>query len=106
MSQKYLMSDYQRIFSMENLKKESALKVTKRNATNRPSKPRLNKDFNIPTESRERLHRIEQSGVTSSGKEQLGMKQRESVELKESAKNARAKESSSESHLLYLQPTV
>ena len=44
------------------------------------------KDFNIPTESRERLPRIEQSGVASSTKVPPNLKQRESVKLKGSIK--------------------
>ena len=49
------------------------------------------KDFNIPTEScpRNRLHRIEQSGVASSTKEPHNLNQRESVKLKESVQNGK-----------------
>ena len=47
----------------------------------------LFKDFNIPTESWEHLHMIEQSGVASSTKEPYNFNQRESVKLKESVKN-------------------
>ena len=46
MSQKYLMSDYQRIFSM-NLKKEITFKATKT-----PSKPRLKPASHQPYGSR------------------------------------------------------
>ena len=46
MLQKCLMSDCQRKFSMENFRKEIALKVVKRNDTKTPLKPRLR----IPTE--------------------------------------------------------
>ena len=64
---------------MENFRKEGALKMAKGNATKTPWKP-------IPTESLEQAARMEQSGITSSGKEQLSMKKRESVRLKESVK--------------------
>ena len=40
------MSDFQRKYSMENYRRESALKVTRRNATKTPSKSL--KDFDIP----------------------------------------------------------
>ena len=52
------MSDYQRKFSVVNFRKELALKVANRNAT------KTLKGFNIPYESGEQLHRIQQSGVT------------------------------------------
>ena len=45
MLQEPRMSDYQRIFSMENFRKESTIKAAKRTL-----KASL-KDFNIPTES-------------------------------------------------------
>ena len=48
MLQECRMSDYQRKVSMDNCRKETALKAAKRNATKTPLK--LLKDFNIPTE--------------------------------------------------------
>ena len=95
MLQVYQMSDYQRKFSMENFRKESALKVARRNATKTLLKSIFQKSPRI------RLQRIEQSGVASSEKDQLGMekRKRDYVKLKESAKNAKQEplESSSES---------
>ena len=44
-----LMSDFKKKSSMENYKRESALKVARRNATKSPSKPL--KDFDMPTGS-------------------------------------------------------
>ena len=72
------MSDSHRKSSMENYRRESALKVARRNATKTPSMGLGN-----------RLHRSDQSGVVSSTKEQLSMKKRESVKLKISAENAK-----------------
>ena len=55
--------------------------------------------FKAPLSPGNRLKRMEQSGIASSEKENLSMKQRESVKLKDSTKNAlaRAKGSSTES---------
>ena len=47
------------------------------------------KDFNIQTESRDDLHRIEQSGVASSTKELNNFNQRESLKLIESVKSGK-----------------
>ena len=47
------------------------------------------KDFNIPPESWERLHWIEQSGVASSEREQTTMKQRKSGKQKDNAKSSK-----------------
>ena len=47
------------------------------------------KDFNIPPESWEKLHWIEQSGVASLEREQMTMKQRESAKQKESMKSTK-----------------
>ena len=49
------------------------------------------KDFEIPMGSC-RLHRSDQSGEVSSTKEQLFMKRRESVKLKESEESAKPKQ--------------
>ena len=73
-----------KMFSMENCRKESARKVAKINATKTPLKPRLRTSiFQLSPE--DRLHRIEQSDVALS----TSLKQRESVTLKESAKNGK-----------------
>ena len=81
MLQECLMSGCQRKFSMENCRKESAHKVTKRNATKTPLKPRLRisvSQLSIWT----RLLRIEQSGVASLTKELHNLNRRESLKLK------------------------
>ena len=72
------MSDFRRKSSMENYKRENALKVARRNEDT--LKASL-KDFDIPFGSWE--HRSDQSGEFSSTKEQLSMKNRESVKLKD-----------------------
>ena len=82
MLQECLMSDCQRKFSRENLRKESALKVAKKKRL----KPRLRISTFQPGN---RLHRIELSGVASSTKELDSLKQRESVKQRESAKNGK-----------------
>ena len=70
------------------------------------------KDFEIPMGPGNRLHRSDQSGEVSSTKEQLFMKRRESVKLKESkAKRAQSQNKCAtirlyDIDLLYLQPTV
>ena len=88
MLQGCLLSDCQRKFSMENFRKKSALNVAKTNATKTPLKPCLRiSTFQLSHENR--LHRIEQSGVASSTKELYSLKQRKSVEQKESAKNGK-----------------
>ena len=88
MSQECLMSGCQRKFSMENCKNERAHKVAKRNATKTPLKPRL-RILIFQLSPGNRLLRIEQSGVASSTKVSLNMKQRESVKLKESVKKGK-----------------
>ena len=77
--------------SMENYRRESALKVARRNATKTPSKPlwRISKYQWGPGN---RLHRSDQSGEVSSTKGQLFMKRRESVKLKESEESAKPKQ--------------
>ena len=65
-----------------------SLKVAKSNATKTPLKPRcMISIFQLSPGNR--LHTIEEIGVASSEKEQLSMKQRESVKLKESAQNTK-----------------
>ena len=88
MSQECLMSGCQRKFSMENCKKESAHKVAKRNATKTPLKPRL-RILIFQLSPGNRLLRIEQSGVASSTKVPLNLKERESVKLKGSVKKGK-----------------
>ena len=88
MSQECLMSGCQRKFSMENCKKESAHKVAKRNATKTPLKPRLRISI-FQLSPRNRLLRIEQSGVASSTKVPPNLKKRESVKLKGSVKKGK-----------------
>ena len=73
-------------FSMENFRKESALKVAKSNPTKTPFKHRL-RISTFQMSPWNRLHRIEQSGVASSTKELHSLEQRESVKQKECAKN-------------------
>ena len=85
MSQECLMSGCQRKLPLENCKKESAHKVAKRNARKTPLKPRLRISI-FQLSPANRLLRIEQSGVASSTKVPLNLKQRESVKLKESVK--------------------
>ena len=81
MSQECLMSGFQRNFSMENCKKESAHKVAKRNATKTPLKPRLRISiFRLSLGNR--LLRNKQSGVASSTKVPPNLKQKEYVKLK------------------------
>ena len=70
------------------LKKESAHKMAKRNATKTPLKPRLR--ISIFQQSPwNRLLRIEQSGVASSTKVPPNLKKRESVKLKGSVKKGK-----------------
>ena len=69
MLQECLMSDCQRKFSMENFRKESALKVAKNT-----------------TKSHLKLHL---SGIVSSTKELHSLKQSESVKQEESVKNGK-----------------
>ena len=88
MSQECLMSECQRKFSMENCKKENAHKVTKRNATKTPLKPRLRISI-FQLSPGNRLLTIEQSGVASSIKVPPNLKQRESVKLKGSVKKGK-----------------
>ena len=68
-----------RQFSVGNYRRERALKVARRNATKTSLKP-LN-DFNIPMGSGNC------TGAVSSAMEQLSMKKRDSVTLKESVEN-------------------
>ena len=75
MLQECLMSGRQRMFSMENCRKESANKVAKRNATKTPLKPRLRISI-FQLSPGNRLHRIEQSGGASSRKEPHNVNQR------------------------------
>ena len=84
------MSDFQRKSSMENYKRESALKVARRNATKTPTKP-LWRISTYQFSLGNRLHRGDQSGEVSSTKEQLSLQKKikESVELQESAENAK-----------------
>ena len=87
------MSDYQRKFSMENFRKESTLKVTKRNKDT--LKASL-KDFNIPTESWEQA---EQDGtkwhcLIRKGAAQYEAKRICEAERKHKERKATAKESS------------
>ena len=92
MLQECLMSDCQRKVSMESFKKESALKVAKRNAIKTPLKPHLRISIfqlNPVLNPGNRSPRIEQNGVASSTKEQSNLKQSESMKLKESAKNVK-----------------
>ena len=89
MSQECLMSGCKRKFSMEKCKKESAHKVAK-NATRTPFKPRLRISI-YHLNPRNRLFRIEQSGVASSTKVPPNLKQRESVKLKGSVKKGQAR---------------
>ena len=62
-----LMSDFQRRSSMENYRRESALKLARRNATKTPSKPL--KDFDIPMGSCERAaqERSKRRGLINKG---------------------------------------
>ena len=71
MLQECLIRDYQIIFSVENFRKYGQKKRY--------------------IDIRKTSHKIEQSGVASSEKELLSMKQMPSVKLKESAKNAKQK---------------
>ena len=80
MLQERLMSGYKRKFSIENCRKESAPKVTNRNATKTPFKPRLRISI-FQLSPWNRLLRIEQSGIASLTKELPNLKQRESVKL-------------------------
>ena len=88
MSQECLLSGCQRKFSLENCRKESAHKVTKRNATKTPLKPRLRISI-FQLSPWNRLLRIEQSGVASLTKELPNWKQRESEKLKGSVKKGK-----------------
>ena len=83
-----LTSQFQRKFYMENYRRESAIKVVRRNATKTSSKP-LWRILTYQWGLGNRLHRNDRSGEVSSTKEQLSMKERESVKLKESAENAK-----------------
>ena len=67
-----------KVISMENYKRESALKVARRNATKTPAKP-LSGISTYQLGLGNRLHRSDQSGgEVSSTKEQLFMKKRKS----------------------------
>ena len=82
------MSGFQRKFSTENCKKESAHKVAKRNTIKTPLKSHLRiSTFQLSPGNR--LLRIEQSGVASSIKVPPNLKQRESVKLKRSVKKGK-----------------
>ena len=83
----------QRKSSMENYKRESALKVARGNAPQTPPKPlsRIS-TYMYQLGLGNRLHRSDQSGEVSLTKEQLSMKKRESVKLKESTENAKQKD--------------
>ena len=88
MLQEYLMSGFQRKFSMENCRKEIAHKVAKRNATKSPLKPRLRISI-FQLSPGNGLLRIEQSGVASLTKELHNLNQRESGKLKGSVKKGK-----------------
>ena len=60
-----------------------------KNAPKTPLKPRLRISI-FPLSPGSRLHRIEQSGVSSSRKESHNLNQRESVKLKEGVKNGKS----------------
>ena len=96
---------------MENYKKESALKVAKRNATKIPFKHRL-KISTFQLSPGNRLHRIKQSGVASSTKELHSLKQRESVKQKKAqiteskCQGIIIRLSTVRDDMLYMQPTV
>ena len=79
----WLMSDFLRKSSMVNYKRESALKVARRNGTETPSK------FDIPIGSWEQTaqDRSKWRGLINKGAALNG--KRESVKLKESAENAK-----------------
>ena len=70
------------------LQKESAHKVTKRNATKTPLKPRLRISI-FQLSPGNRLLRIKQSGIASSTKVPPNLKQRKSVKLKGSVKKGK-----------------
>ena len=71
-------------YRYHNYRRENALSVARRNATKTPSKPL----WRISTLGNG-LIRSDQSGEASVTKEQLSMKERSSVKLKESAENAK-----------------
>ena len=98
MSQYCLMSGCQRKFSMDNYKKESAHKVTKRNATKTPLKPRL-RISNIPTESWEQAaqDRTKWRCLINKGASQFEAKRICEAERKRKERKARAKGPSSDS---------
>ena len=73
--QECLMSDFQRKSSMENYRRESALKVARRNATKTASKP-LGRILTYQWGLGNRLHRSNQSREVSSTKKQLSMKKK------------------------------
>ena len=73
-----------KVISMENYKRESALKVARRNATKTPAKP-LSGISTYQLGLGNRLHRSDQSGEVSSTKEQLFMKKKEN----QNAENAK-----------------
>ena len=79
------MSDFQRKSSMENYRSESALKVMRKEKHGKDALKASLKDFSCSIGSWNRLHRSDQSVEVSSTKEQLSMKRRESLKLKESA---------------------
>ena len=108
MLQECLMSGCQRKFSMENFRKESALKVAKRNATKTLLKPHLRISiFHLSPGNR--LHRIEESAVALSTNELHSLKQREYVQQTENGKQEPRdilRLSTVRVYMLYLQPTV
>ena len=101
------MSEFERKSSMENYRRKSALKVARRNATK--YKDTLKASLNLWGLGN-RLYRSDQSGEVSSTKEQLSMKERESVKLKKAQRmQCQDQWASSRFHdkdLLYLQLTV
>ena len=89
------MSDFQRKFSMENYRMESALKVARRNATTT--------DFDIPMGSWEQTtqERSKWRGLINKGAPHYKEKR-----ICESPENAKTRPTGHQQSPLYMQPTV
>ena len=72
-----LITDFQRKSSMENYKRESALKVATEKKRYKDTLKAFLKDFDIPIGLGNRLHRSDQSGEVT--KEQRSMKKKENL---------------------------
>ena len=99
------MNDFERKFSRENYRMDSALKVARRNVEKDTLKASL-KYFDIPVVSWEQTAEERSSGEVSSTKEQLSMKKAERKHRERKAKTNGPPSRLHDIDLRYLQPTV